>query len=194
MDTAVPFLAPLTPEIVWGLVPRLIGALYFLAMASLLPQVLGIVGSRGMAPLAQRLQTMRRDFPGPRRFIDLPTLFWLNQSDAFIRTLPLVGMAGAALAVYGGDYGWVGLLVAWAVYLSLDVCALMFPWDCMLLEVGFLALWLPAHHALPELAAVSAPLPAVAFMFRILVIRLMWGFAKIKFIGTKPGDFQHFWA
>ena len=47
---------------------------------------------------------------------------------------------------------------------------------------------MPAAHALPELTATELPLPSVAFLFRWLVIRLMWGFAKLKFIGTKRGD------
>lgn len=188
MDFAVLVEQFAPPELVWGLVPRVVGALYILSMASLLPQVSAIIGSRGMAPIAQRLSTMRRHFPGPRRFFDLPTLFWLNQSDAFVRLLPVVGIGAGALAVYGGEYGFWGLLIGWVCLLSLDVCALMFPWDCMLLEVGFLALWLPAVEALPDGHATGLPLPAVAFMFRILVIRLMWGFAKIKFIGTRQGD------
>ncbi len=32
------------------------------------------------------------------------------------------------------------------------------------------------------------PLASVAFLFRWLLIRLMWGFAKLKFVGTEKGD------
>ena len=44
----------------------------------------------------------------------------------------VIGLAGLS---------WIALLLCWAIYLSLDVCALMFPWDCLLLEAGFLTLF-----------------------------------------------------
>ena len=46
--------------------------------------------------------------------------------------------------------------------LSLDgVVDLNYPWDCLLLEAGFLALFLPPALPLPALAAAAPPLPAV---------------------------------
>jgi hypothetical protein len=52
--------------------------------------------------------------------------------------------------------------VAWLTMLSLDgVVDLNYPWDCLLLEAGFLALFLPPALPLPALAAAAPPLPAV---------------------------------
>jgi len=184
----IPWLEGTDPKLVWGLAPRLLGLLYLIALGAMIPQVRAMVGERGVAPIAPRLRRMAEDFPGLRRFIDMPTLLWLNQSEAAVQALPIIGCIGACLAIYGGDFGFLGLFIAWACALSLDVCAMMFPWDCMLLEIGFLALFLPPTDALPSLYAAELPLPVVSFMWRWLVIRLMWGFAKLKFIGTKPGD------
>jgi hypothetical protein len=178
----------LDPALVWDLVPRITGALFAIAFASLAPQVLGLVGSRGVSPARAQLDAMRTHFPGPRRFVRLPTLLWLNVSDRALWLWPRLGVLAGLYAVYGGPGSMFALAACWAIYLSLDVCALMFPWDCLLFEAGFLALFLPEVPALPNLHAEAVPLPIVAFAWRFLLVRLMWGFAKLKFIGTKPGD------
>ncbi len=180
--------SPLSAEQVWGLVPRLVGLLYAIHFLSLRGQVLALVGSRGIAPLGPRLQRMARDYPGVRRFVDRPTVFWLHHGDGFLRAVPWIGVTGALFAMLGGELGPWGLLLCWVCNLSLDVCALWLPWDTMVFEAGFLALFLPAVPLLPDLAAVQLPLPSVVFLFQWLVIRLMIGFAKLKFRGTEPGD------
>jgi lipase maturation factor 1 len=180
--------AGLPRALVWGLVPRVVGALYVIAFASLSPQIMGLVGSRGVAPARAQLSAMREHFPGPLRFLRLPTLLWLGPSDALISALPRLGMLAGLFVVFGGPGSWWGLCVCFLLYLSLDVAALMFPWDCLLFEAGFLALFLPETRALPELASSATPLPIAVFALQFLLIRLMWGFAKLKFIGTKPGD------
>jgi hypothetical protein len=175
-------------EIVWGLTPRIVGFLYVVAFASLRPQLLGLIGSRGISPVRAQLAATREHLPSFARFWRFPTVLWLNDSDAVLRALPWLGMAAGAYGMVGGPCSWWGLFFAWLIYLSLDGCSLMFPWDCLLIEAGFLALFVPEAPLLPELSASTLPLPVVAFMFRFLLIRLMWGFAKLKFIGTKRGD------
>ena len=176
-------------EIVWGLVSRGLGALFLFAHASLLPQLATVCGSRGVAPFAPKLAMLRKHF-GLRRLLEVPSLLWLSSSDAAMTSLALLGCAGGAWAVVGGPYAGAGLFVAWLAYLSLaDAAGLVFPWDAMLLEAGSLALFLPATSlATTSWAATAAPSPAVAFMLQWLAVRLMWGFAKVKFIGTKKGD------
>jgi hypothetical protein len=176
------------PELVWGLVPRIIGALYVVAFASLSGQLLGLIGSRGISPAREQLAVMHEHFPGWRRFVRLPTLLWLSPSDRMLRALPWLGMAAGLFVMYGGPGTRWGLLVCFVSYLSLDIAALMFPWDCLLFEASFLTLFLPETSALPELSVSQLPLPVAAFAMRFLLIRLMWGFAKLKFIGTKRGD------
>ncbi|MCB9898362.1 MAG: lipase maturation factor family protein [Planctomycetes bacterium] len=178
----------LAPELVWGLLPRVVGAAFLIAFVSLSRQVVPLVGSRGVSPLRHRIARLRRDVPAPRRLFEMPGLVWLSHSDAALAALPWLGASGALLAIVGGPAGFFGLLLCWLCWLSLDVCGLWLPWDTLLLEAGFLALFLPATHALPDVHAVAAPLASVAFLFRWLLIRLMWGFAKLKFVGTEKGD------
>jgi hypothetical protein len=47
---------------------------------------------------------------------------------------------------------------------------------------------MPATHFLPDLRATALPLPSVTFMMRWLVIRLMLGFGKEKFLGARKSD------
>jgi hypothetical protein len=177
------------PRLTWGLLSRGVGVLLFTALATLLPQVVALAGKSGGSPIATRLARMREDFPGPGRFFRLPTLLWINASDRALYALPVLGMLASCVVIYGGPWAKPALFVAWLCLLSLDtVAALYFPWDCMVLEAGFLALLLPQTEALPSLNVVAEPLPLVSFAFRLLVIRLMWGFAKVKFVGTKPND------
>ncbi len=176
------------PELVWGLIPRFVGLLYVLAFGSLTFQLLRIIGSHGATPIAPRLEAARRDFPGVRRFFQFPTLFWWSARDGVIRVVPLLGVLCGLLACYGGPLGYAGLLFGWVLWLSIEPAWLIFPWDTMLQEVGFLVLFLPLANTLPSLETSALPLPTVAFMFRWLVLRLMLGFAKVKFIGTGKGD------
>ena len=106
--------------------------------------------------------------------------------------LTLIGFTAAALVIYGGPYSSWALVVCYVCYLSLDLAVgLIFPWDCLLFEATVLALFLPATLPLPELAAVAAPAPALAWAYRLLLFRLMFGFGKQKFLGSTGKDLAY---
>jgi hypothetical protein len=178
----------IAPELIWGLVPRLVGVLYLIAFGGLAPQLHALMGSRGLGPITPRLAAVKRDYPGVGRFFAFPTLLWLSSSDRALRVIPWLGMACGVSCVIGGPFAFYAHVLAWLLWLALEPAALIFPWDTMLQEVGFLALFLPSTHLLPELTATALPWPTVAFMFRWFVLRLMLGFGKVKFIGTKRED------
>jgi hypothetical protein len=180
--------AQLRPELVWGLLPRFVGLLYVIAFGSLIPQLELLIGSRGIFPTAPRLAAAQRDFPGVRRFLQFPSVLWLGSGDRVLRALPWLGVLCGLCVVYGGSVSPWALALAWLLWLSLEPAMLIFPWDTMLQEVGFLALFLPTHPALPLWEASALPNPSVAFMFRWFVIRLMLGFGKVKFIGASKED------
>lgn len=177
------------PELVWGLFPRLVGVLYVIAFGALIPQHDVMPGAHRLGPVRLLRARVQADFPGPRRFFELPSLLWISDSDAMQRGMTIAGFLGGLLAIYGGPASFYGLLVAWMCWLSLEPRGLMFPWDTMLQEVGFLVLFVPTSEALPSLQASALPLPSVAFMVRWLVLRLMFGFGKDKFLQTKKDDF-----
>jgi hypothetical protein len=187
IETLIP-----SPLLVWGVFPRLLGVIYFIALASLYRQVLPIAGSRGFSPVAPMLVHIRRDLPLHRRLLHFPTLLWISASDRALQTIVLLGCAGSVLAVFGGPAGYLGLIVCWISYLSLDVAIeFIYPWDCLLLEAGLLALMVPAVEPLPGWAATTLPLPIVVLAFQVLLVRLLWGFGKFKFIGMSHHDFGY---
>ena len=105
-----------------------------------------------------------------------------------MRAVPIVGVAGGLAAILGGPYAVYCLALCWILWVSLESRGLLFPWDTMLQEFGFLVLFLPATQLLPDLHATAEPLPSVAFMVRWFVVRLMLGFGKDKFIGANKSD------
>ncbi|HET8939687.1 MAG TPA: lipase maturation factor family protein [Polyangiales bacterium] len=181
-------LTVLQPELIWGLIPRCMGLLYVLAFSSLIPQLEAGIGSRGVLPAGARFDAIARDFPGLRRFTQYPSVLWLNRSDTFIRLIPWLGTLCGIVMFYGGPLAPWALALAWLLWLSIEPAALIFPWDTMLQEAGFLAFFLPGVPALPVWEASQLPDPTVAFMVRWLAIRLMLGFGKVKFVGANKSD------
>jgi hypothetical protein len=182
----------LEPTLIWGLFPRGLGVVFLISFVSLSGQVMLGAGRAGILPVQRRLAKIEEDFPTWRRFYYFPTLLWVNRSDLMLRALPLIGIVGALLTIYGGPFSFWGLLTCYVCYLSLDLpMSLIFPWDCLLFECAFLGLLLPATHALPNLHAVAAPAPALAWAYRLLLFRLMLGFGKQKFIGSRSKDLAY---
>lgn len=177
-----------SPLLIWGWFTRGVGLVFFASFASLSLQVLPIAGSSGIAPFAPTLRAMRRDF-GRRALGYFPTLLWLNESDAALQWIPRVGMAAGLLVIAGGPLSPVALALCYVLYLSLDrPMGLVYPWDSLLCEVGFWGMFLPPLQWLPQLQATAAPAPALAWVFRILLFRVMFGFGKQKFLGTSARD------
>jgi hypothetical protein len=185
-------LGSLAPELVWGLFTRGLGLVLLISFGSLSRQMVAACGQNGPVPIGIRLRKIAEDFPTWRRFLYFPTLLWVSHRDGMLRALPLIGMAAAAVVIYGGPLSMPALLVCYVCYLSLDFAiGLIFPWDCLAFEATLLALLLPATHPLPELAAVAAPAPALAWAYRLLVFRVMFGFGKQKFIGSTGKDLAY---
>ncbi|HEY1297058.1 MAG TPA: lipase maturation factor family protein [Chloroflexota bacterium] len=180
------------PLVVWGIFPRLLGVIYLIAFASLYRQVLPLAGSRGISPVGLLLARIRRDLPLHRRLLHFPSVLWISSSDRALQTIVLLGCAGAMLSIVGGSAGYVGLIVCWIFYLSLDVALqFIYPWDCLLLEAGLLALMLPVVEPLPGWAATALPMPIVVVAFQVLLVRVLWGFGKLKFVGMSRHDFGY---
>jgi hypothetical protein len=175
--------------LVWGLFPRLLAVVYLIAFASLFAQVVPLAGACGIHPIRPQLLKIRSDYPAWRCYLSFPTLLWLRADDWCLRLLVVAGAGGAVWVVYGGSWSNLGLLICWVCYMSLNHAAgLVYPWDCLLLEAGFVAVLLPSGHPLPDWSAVALPLPAVAWAYRWLLFRVVFGFGKFKFLGMSRKD------
>jgi hypothetical protein len=171
-----------TRLVVWGTMHRLIAAVLFLASAQMYHQLLPLIGRNGLSPLGHRLHRLRVDYP---RWCVLyhPSVFWICSADWFIKAVILVCAAAAAAAFWGGlGHTSVLFAVCFVTYASLNMALeAHFPWDDMILEAGFVSLFLPP---LPSLAvqwsASEVPSALVAFSLRWLLFRVLLGFGKFK--------------
>ena len=123
---------------------RGLGVIYCVAFASWVGQVVGLYGRDGILPVAPLLQELAQLLPG-ECYWRFPTLFWLDASDMSLVGLCYAGVVGGLLQACGIATRIV-TCINYLLYLSLvnigqDFTA--FQWDSLLLESGFLAIFLP---------------------------------------------------
>ena len=126
---------------------RLLGLVYLIAFLSMSVQILGLIGSEGILPVAEYHQLIEQHM-GSERFWLFPTLTWLIDSDAFLQILS-IGGAVLSLFLILDIFTIPVLVILWIFYLSLFYSGqvfMSFQWDILLLESGFLAIFL--HIAL----------------------------------------------
>ncbi|HEY1736168.1 MAG TPA: lipase maturation factor family protein, partial [Methylovirgula sp.] len=168
---------------------RLFGAILVSAFVSLAVQILGLVGHQGLLPAAPYLAAAREGW-GASAYWRLPTLFWLNASDAGLLGATLVGALGGVLVLFN-VLARPALILAFALYLSLVYAGQIFlnyQWDQLLIETDFLAIFLVSGS------------PLVLFLFRFLTFRFLFlaGVTKIlsgdqSWQGFTALD-THFWT
>ena len=166
---------------------RLLGVVYFSAFASLWPQIPGLIGKNGLLPAADFLAATGIA-PGPQQFWLLPTLAWLNPSDGFLLLLCGGGVLLSLLLIAGILPGPV-LLLLWVCYLSLVNIGqdfLSFQWDILLLEAGFLAIFLAPGQIWPRSARETPPSRLVLLLLRLLLFRLMFSSGVVKLASGDP--------
>jgi hypothetical protein len=160
---------------------RLLGVVYVIAFGSLWLQIDGLTGREGIAPIAPMLEAAR-DQIGIERWWQVPTLGWVDASDGFFHLLCGAGV-GVAILVVLGLIPALSLLVLWGLYLSLaTVCQpwLGFQWDNLLLELGFLSVWLAPLALRDRWRYVMSPSPLALWSLRWLLVRLMFASGVVK--------------
>jgi len=165
---------------------RLLGLCYLAAFLSLWVQVDGLVGSRGILPVASFLDWVRSQ-TGTERYWLLPTLAWIWQGDAGLHALCAAGVV-ASLAMIAGVLPAAAAFLAWILYLSLDVAGqifLEFQWDLLLLEAGLLALFLAPPRRWLVKSGLEAPRLSL-FLLRWLLFRLIFSSGIVKLTSGDP--------
>jgi hypothetical protein len=128
---------------------RALGLIYFSAFLALLYQVRGLIGTQGILPAGEFLQSLHRI--GWLRFWYAPTLLWFSSSDVWLMALCWAGLI-ASLLVVANLWPRAMLWVCLLSFLSFVGAAQDFSGyqsDGMLLEAGFLALFLVPGGVLP---------------------------------------------
>jgi predicted DCC family thiol-disulfide oxidoreductase YuxK len=153
---------------------RLLGVIYLIAFASFWSQADGLIGHSGILPVAPWLEELRNRF-GTEAFRLFPTLCWFNPSDSFLHCLCAGGVALSLLLILG-IAPVLCLILLWAFYLSLCVTGqvfMNFQWDYLLLEAGFLSIFLAPVRFLPSKRYEDRLSPWAHFLLRWLLFRLM---------------------
>jgi len=158
-------------RLISALFMRLLGAIYLIAFASLGVQIEGLIGSQGILPVSERLAEFALN-SGVERYVQIPTLFWLNASDLALNGAVVAGCIVALLIILNIGLR-PALIAAFILYLSLFHVSqpfLNFQWDALLLETGFLAIFLTPQSRV------------VIWLFRWLLFRLrfMSGLSKLS--------------
>ena len=161
---------------------RGLGCIYLIAFLSLWVQIHGLIGSNGISPAEQYLEAVRQQI-GTEGYYLVPTLFWLNASDACLNFLCAGGVLLSFVLIAGfvPPFALVGL---WTFYLSLVTVGqafLSFQWDVLLLEAGFLAIFFAPLQLRETFTRASQPSAAFLWLLRWLLFRLMFasGFVKL---------------
>ena len=117
-----------------------------------------------------------------------PTLCWISADISFIYFL-CGGGAFLSLLLVLGILPIPSLMGLWLAYLSLStVCRtfLGYQWDILLLEVGFLAIFLAPEKLWPNLSKEKRPSKLVVWLHYWLLFRLMFSSGIVK---LNSGDF-----
>jgi lipase maturation factor 1 len=166
---------------------RLLGLIYFYTFASLWTQITGLIGSNGISPISDYLSLVRESL-GSEAVSRLPTLVWLNSSDAFLNMLCGVGVVLSILVIFD-TLTLPALIGLWALYLSMFYAGqnfLSFQWDILLIEVGFLAIFLAPLYPLPRISRQGIPSRTVIWLFRLLMFKLMLESSYVKLASGDP--------
>jgi predicted DCC family thiol-disulfide oxidoreductase YuxK len=166
---------------------RLLGLIYLIAIVSFWVQSDGLVGHDGITPVAQWLDRVREHL-GPESYWLYPTLCWFNSSDAFLHTLCAIGASLSVLLIFEvvPVFCLAGL---WLIYLSITVAGqlfMSFQWDSLLLETGFLSIFLAPLRWLPSSRSEAPISPWTHFLLRWLLFRLMFMSGVVKLTSGDP--------
>jgi hypothetical protein len=168
---------------------RITGLAYLCAFLSLLPQIPGLLGPNGILP-AENLLTRVTEFIGPDFApLSLPTLTWFfGSSDLSLRLIALLGIAGA-LALTAGLLRPLSAILPWLCWLSfvnIGQDFLSFQWDTLLLEVGFLLIFLEKPGIRPRPPGLDIPPLLIRLALTFLLARLIFSSGIVKLLSGDP--------
>ncbi len=163
-------ISPLRYSTIEWLFLKILAAIYFIAFASLAVQITGLAGVRGVLPVGRYFEAVFQTF-GARSYWLAPSIFWLAHGDLFLRGAAVAG-AAISIALFFGYLERTCLACLYLLYLSLVTAGqdfLSFQWDLLLLETGFLAIFLGSSKW-------------VILLFRWLLFRLMFLSGAVKLL------------
>lgn len=157
---------------------RALAAVYLIAFLTAANQFRALIGARGILPVPKYVRAVP--------FRRSPSIFHLYYSDRFFAGVAWTGVvlsAATALGLTDRIPLWAAMLVwavLWSLYLSIVNVGQVwygFGWESLLLEAGFLAIFLGNAQAVPPVL--------VLWLFRWLLFRVEFGAGLIKIRGDQ---------
>jgi lipase maturation factor 1 len=154
---------------------RALAVIYAIAFASLANQVMALYGSGGILPITDFLISIARN-AGAIRYLAVPSIFWIGSDDMVLNGMCWAGIILSVMLMITGfqsnRFQRAILVLLFLLYLSFSSAGqefLSFQWDSLLLETGFLAIFLGSNRIIP-------------WMFRWLCFRLYFLSGAVKLL------------
>ena len=167
---------------------RAIGVIYFSAFYSLVFQIRGLIGPRGLLPVGPYLGEIWRDV-GVVRYWYAPTLFWISGSSPALLFLSWVGLIASLLLVLN-IWPRAMLGICFVAFLSFVGAAQDFSSyqsDGMLLCAGLLSFFFAPSGFRPGFGETQPPSRAPRYLLRFLWFTIYFESGLAKYLG---GDAQ----
>jgi len=167
---------------------RALGLIFLSAFYSFAFQIHGLIGERGILPAGEYLALIHREIPGVRQFWYAPTLLWFGAGDTSLTLLVVAGIVCSLLLVANV---FPKLTVGLCTLLFLSCIAALqdfssYQSDGMLLEAGFLSIFLAPPGLRPKLGVTNPPSPFSLFMLRWEWFRIYFESGIVKLASGDP--------
>jgi len=166
---------------------RALGAIFFSAFYALWFQIHGLIGPNGILPAGAWL-TMVRDALGIRALWLAPTLLWINSGDAMLNAIVIAGLTASVMLTLNLAPR-ISIAVAVVCFMSFVTAAQDFSAyqsDGMLLEAGFLSLFLAPPGLRPGLGASHPPSRISVFLLQYEWFRIYFESGLVKLLSGEP--------
>ncbi len=152
---------------------------YFITYSSLFMQINGLYSSKGILPIAD-IVSSNRNRPKKELLLNAPSLFWIKVSDSILRYAAAGGIVISLLLLLGAPLSPLLFFYLWVVYLSfltLGSDFLSFQWDILILEIGFICIFLSFCSYPPLLLLIA---------LWLLLFRLIFSSGAVKLLSRCP--------
>ncbi|KAM9832445.1 lipase maturation factor 1 [Neosynchiropus ocellatus] len=173
---------------------RSVAFIYFVAFTVAFNQNKQLIGTNGLMPCKDYLNSVKRYVGGKIGVAALaytPSILWLldwTVMDTNLDAVALLGMTVSGFVLVTGMANMVMMTLLWLLYHSLvNVGQLWysFGWESQLLETGFLAIFLCPLWSLSQVPLGCPPSLISIWTFRWLIVRIMLGAGLIKIRGDQ---------
>jgi len=173
---------------------RALGVIYFSAFFPLVFQIRGLIGPEGILPASEYLRSVAEQI-GHARYWYVPSVLWFSSGSHMLTGLCWAGMAAALLLVLN-IWPRGMLAICFVCFLSFVSAAGEFSGyqsDGMLLEAGFLSLFLAPGGFRPGFGETKPPVRAAFYLLLWEWFRIYFESGAAKIMGGDP-EWRNFTA